>query len=219
VGTLLLRRACGKIRRAYPAKAAAMEGRIDELHRLEAAGCAHLDEAAEPFARLMEEVMDFPGVMAALSAPRGGISPEAFGRGIQVAFRKIGYHLGKWIYLVDAIDDLGHDRKSGSYNPILCWMNAHVKTGGGFLTATTAAGQDWTGLAERLRLDLRLCLAELATLMDLIPLRKNGTILENIVYVGLNAKTEEVLSKLSETREGQGDSSAKENPWETHMKS
>ena len=30
------------------------------------------------------------------------------------------YHLGRWIYLVDAADDLAEDAASGSYNPILC---------------------------------------------------------------------------------------------------
>lgn len=29
------------------------------------------------------------------------------------------YHVGRWIYLVDAWDDLDEDRKSGSYNPLL----------------------------------------------------------------------------------------------------
>ena len=29
------------------------------------------------------------------------------------------YHLGRWIYLVDALDDLKEDSRSGSYNPLL----------------------------------------------------------------------------------------------------
>ena len=28
------------------------------------------------------------------------------------------YHLGRWVYLVDAADDLGRDLSSGSYNPV-----------------------------------------------------------------------------------------------------
>lgn len=28
------------------------------------------------------------------------------------------YHLGRWIYLVDAADDLADDLRSGSYNPL-----------------------------------------------------------------------------------------------------
>ena len=31
--------------------------------------------------------------------------------------RNIGYHIGKWIYIVDAMDDLDEDIKKGRYNP------------------------------------------------------------------------------------------------------
>ena len=34
-------------------------------------------------------------------------------------FFKIGYNLGKWIYVVDAFDDLAEDKKANSFNPIL----------------------------------------------------------------------------------------------------
>ena len=30
------------------------------------------------------------------------------------------YHLGRWVYLVDAADDLAEDFAAGSYNPLLC---------------------------------------------------------------------------------------------------
>ena len=30
------------------------------------------------------------------------------------------YHLGRWVYLVDAADDLAKDFASGSYNPLIC---------------------------------------------------------------------------------------------------
>ena len=29
------------------------------------------------------------------------------------------YHLGRWIYLVDALDDLKEDARSGKYNPLI----------------------------------------------------------------------------------------------------
>lgn len=32
---------------------------------------------------------------------------------------KIGHRVGRWIYMVDAIDDYAKDRKSGSYNPFV----------------------------------------------------------------------------------------------------
>ena len=32
--------------------------------------------------------------------------------------RSIGFHLGKFIYLLDAYDDLARDEKKGAYNPL-----------------------------------------------------------------------------------------------------
>ena len=32
---------------------------------------------------------------------------------------KIGHRVGRWVYMVDAIDDYARDRKSGSYNPFV----------------------------------------------------------------------------------------------------
>ncbi len=34
--------------------------------------------------------------------------------------RELFYHLGRWIYLVDAADDLKKDFASGCYNPLRC---------------------------------------------------------------------------------------------------
>lgn len=38
------------------------------------------------------------------------------------------YHLGRWIYLVDAADDLKKDVKSGSYNPLVYRFHAECGT-------------------------------------------------------------------------------------------
>ena len=32
--------------------------------------------------------------------------------------RSIGFHLGKFIYLLDAYDDLKRDQRKGAYNPL-----------------------------------------------------------------------------------------------------
>lgn len=36
---------------------------------------------------------------------------------VKAAASQIGYHCGKWIYLIDACDDFEKDKKSGEYNP------------------------------------------------------------------------------------------------------
>lgn len=75
---------------------------LRELHRLEEDGCASIDRPADAFAKLLQA-----------AAPKSG--DESRDR----AMEQLLYHLGRWIYLVDARDDLSADRKKGNYNPIV----------------------------------------------------------------------------------------------------
>ncbi|MBR6677794.1 MAG: hypothetical protein IKL23_03570 [Oscillospiraceae bacterium] len=73
-----------------------------KLDELEKNGCTTLDEPADAFAELLA------GVAAELDDPVR-----------QRVYREMLYHMGRWIYLVDAADDLEKDYKSGSFNPLI----------------------------------------------------------------------------------------------------
>lgn len=75
---------------------------LEELHQLEEANTPSLDRPADAFARLLQA--------AAIA-----VSPAAR----QSAVAQILYHVGRWIYLADAWDDLAEDREAGNYNPLL----------------------------------------------------------------------------------------------------
>ena len=53
----------------------------------------------------------------------GGILADIMGEGLDDSkakiARSIGRHIGKWIYIVDAIDDYDEDVKKGRYNPLV----------------------------------------------------------------------------------------------------
>ena len=109
-GSLKYRAAVLPLRRAYrtasgrlPDFDASVREHLHALAVLEAERCASIDRAAEPFAALMAD-------MAA------GISNERRRRVLE----QILYHLGRWIYLIDAADDFTKDAKSGNYNPLRC---------------------------------------------------------------------------------------------------
>lgn len=103
LAALFLRRAYRRARRSVPAFDTAVRQRLDELHERERERerCASLDAAAEPFAALL----------AGLSEAE----PDEARRRI---LRQIFYHMGRWIYLIDAADDFKRDAKSGGYNPL-----------------------------------------------------------------------------------------------------
>lgn len=69
---------------------------LDRLAGLEAEGCPSLDRTADTFAVLLRAA-----------------APEE-----DRVLSQLLYHLGRWIYLVDARDDLEEDRTAGRYNPV-----------------------------------------------------------------------------------------------------
>lgn len=74
---------------------------LTQLQQLEEQHCATLDEPADTFAALLQA-----------AAPETG--DELRNR----TLAQLLYHVGRWIYLLDAWDDLQEDREGGQYNPL-----------------------------------------------------------------------------------------------------
>ena len=74
---------------------------LAELSALEAAGSPSLDRTADTFAR----------ILSAAAPPSGDALRDR-------ALEQLLYHVGRWIYLVDAWDDLEEDRARQGYNPV-----------------------------------------------------------------------------------------------------
>lgn len=102
LAALLLRRAYRKARTLVPDFDEHTRLHLEQLAALEQEKCPSLDAPADAFATLLsgaaQQVED---------GPHRRILAQLF------------YHLGRWIYLIDAADDLEKDAKSGSYNPLL----------------------------------------------------------------------------------------------------
>ena len=75
---------------------------LAELSQLEEERCPSMDQAADTFARLLQSAA-------------GEVNDTVKRRILE----QVLYHLGRWIYLVDAVDDLAKDFTSGSYNPLI----------------------------------------------------------------------------------------------------
>lgn len=101
LAALLLRYPCRRAQRADPVFDAVVQQKLGELAALERVHCDSLDRAAEPFAALMSAIAD-------------GMADERRRR----ILRQLLYHLGRWIYLVDAADDFEEDVRTDAYNPL-----------------------------------------------------------------------------------------------------
>lgn len=83
---------------------------LEQLSALERERCPSMDRAADTFARLLRSIGE-------------EIEEPVFRRVVG----EMLYHLGRWIYLVDAADDLEEDFASGNYNPLICRF--HLESG------------------------------------------------------------------------------------------
>ncbi len=167
-GALLLANAARKAGKRWPEQTEAIRRQLAELQALETAGCDSVDEAAEPFAQIMEILFDCPLVKDA--ATRKGLA-------------WLGYNLGRWIYLIDALDDLEKDAGNGSYNPLL-------RQYGPLREPIAEFREKNRGSIE---FALLYSLSEADKALKVLDVRKNGEILENVIEAGLIRKTDDVL--------------------------
>ncbi len=175
-GMLFLMPGFKKARKRHPEKCRVMEKELVRLSLLEKEKCSSMDEAAEPFAKLMEEVMAY--------------EPLCTDSRNEKILRWIGYNTGKWIYILDAYNDLAEDVKNNSYNPLIYQFGYQ--------------GEDISEFAKKIRqrveFNLIHALSQIAKGYQLLDIKQNKGLLENIIYMGMLRKTEEILGIRS--REG-----------------
>ena len=142
--------------------------RMDVLAALEAAGCPSVDQAADAF---------------------GGVLAYVFALGLDgdaaVLAEDIGRHVGRFVYVCDAADDLPEDIRRGRYNPLAA--------GWGDL-AVTADGAMTDLVKGSLEISLPLDLEGLGRAADRLNREHPLTpIVRNLVYLGLPASMRRVL--------------------------
>ncbi|MBQ3125682.1 MAG: hypothetical protein IJC15_01310 [Clostridia bacterium] len=137
---------------------------LDALHALEAADTPSVDQPADAFGALMR----------ALAAH--GLPPtEARIAG------QLGHHMGRWLYVLDALDDYDADLARGRYNPF-----AAARGGEPFTDAERQSFADAL-TAELMRLEAALDLLDLDANPD------NAAVLRNILYLGMPRAAQRVL--------------------------
>ena len=130
---------------------------LEKLSGLELAGCASIDEASDSFA-------------AILRGCAAGVTPDAVRRPME----QVLYHVGRFLYLTDALDDLSEDCRQDSYNPLR--YRFRVENG-------CMEEEDRKQLLQTI--DGSVTLAGAA--LELLPLKSGAAILRNIIYLGLPA--------------------------------
>ncbi len=95
---------------------------------------------------------------------------------------RFGYGVGKWVYLLDALDDIEKDIKSGSYN---VFVNKYG----------LGAGESAKDIKEAVTGTLNMCSALFSQAYDKAEGKSMTAIMENIIYDGMYVTLENILNK------------------------
>ena len=181
-----LRGAKERIERERASLGAVLAEQLARQSDLESQRCSSVDQAADPTGKIMEAVLA-EGAQAVCSRDKDGDAATRLAV-LQRVLAQLGYQLGRWIYLIDAADDLKDDIASGGYNPLK----------ERFLY--DPAGETKEDFSKRVHDDveriLLSCLADMTGSLDLLEIRRNQDIIRNVVQFGLLRQTDTVLEKL-----------------------
>ena len=137
---------------------------LDELSELEKENATDIDRVSGCFGRIMAEIFAY--------------REDVW----EPTLRRMGFYFGKFIYLLDAYDDVEEDVKKGNYNPF---------------------SKDYIikGFDDRVKSMLMMMMAETCREFEKLPIIKYTDILRNILYSGVWCRFENVSGKRKKEQE------------------
>ncbi|MBR0091653.1 MAG: hypothetical protein IJP92_08135 [Lachnospiraceae bacterium] len=146
----LLRRGYRKIVKEYPVKCKLIRQRLKRIRQMEREESTDIDAVAGAFGEIMAEVL----VMR-----KDVWEPY---------LHRLGFFLGKFVYLMDAVDDIEEDLKKENYNPLKdIWNN------------------DNEHFYERCRVMLTMMMEQTARAFEALPVLRDAELLRNVIYSGV----------------------------------
>ena len=153
-----------KIESNYPEKVRLIRSKLGEINQYEKKGETNLDLMAGLFGDIMAEIFAW--------------EPDAW----ELSLRKIGFFLGKFIYLMDAYEDIDDDLKNHNYNPL---KNIYTKP-------------EFEDMIHQI---LMMMMAECSKAFEQLPLIDDIDILRNVLYSGVWYRYEQVREKREKEKE------------------
>ena len=164
----ILQRKNNRLSRRYPEKAEKIRKLLEKLSQMEKAGETDIDKMSGCFGQIMEEIF-------------------AWKKDVwEDSLRRMGFYLGKFIYILDAYDDVEKDVKNGNYNPF-------------------AEKYIMKGFDEQVRQLLIMMMAQTCREFEKLPIMKYTDILRNILYSGVWCRFEIIARKRREAGEKKHD--------------
>lgn len=179
IGKLLISKKYTKAKRLYPEMEEIISNAMQGQLEAEKNNSKSIDRCCEPTAKMLSQLFQ------QLACEKNTVQTTVL--------REFGYYLGRWIYTMDAADDLADDISSKSFNPFIHMLGlerfAGIKQGekGAFDGKEKEHAQ--TVCNEVLNRNI----ARMIPAFNLLDLCRFGTIIENIIKKGLPEIQRELL--------------------------
>lgn len=146
----------------YREKTEIIAARLKQINELEKAGSDDLDVLSGYFGDVMAEIC--------------AVKSDEWER----TLRTFGYYLGKYVYILDAYDDIEKDIKEKCFNPLISRLAK-----GPVNDIKSISMEDWQHLADWTKEVLMLMAANMAKEFEMLPIIQDVEILRNIIYSGI----------------------------------
>lgn len=166
---LLFKKGFKRAKKQYPEIEKIVRKNLQEQQKRERAKTDNLDLASDATATIMAQFSDYVLQDSATEYTRN-----------------LFYAVGKWIYLIDALDDYDKDKKKGAYNPFIAQYGAPCRE----KLVKSDLGEEVRYVFRSLFFDIRENLAQ-------IKFHFNRDLSDNILLLGLPKTTENVINGLS----------------------
>ena len=156
----------GKLKKAYekyPQKAEYIKQQLGNLRELEKQESKSIDKVSNTFGNLMGEIFVY--------------KKDEYEQNL----RNIGFNLGKYIYILDAYEDLEEDSKKGRYNPFIDYIDKK---------------EELKNKVDRL---ISMSLGMATKNIEQLNLEFNKSIIDNIIYSGVYLRYKSILEKGCES--------------------
>ena len=154
-----------KAQKDFPELDEMLSRRYEELRELEQSNCDSIDRVAHSFAQLSQ---DFAVIV--------------LGDKTNEYVQTLCYNVGKWIYLIDALDDVEKDVKRRNYNPFVSCYNVET-------------AKDLSAKCDELQFEMFAVLNRIAQAYNDLNLTKYTCILDNVLFESIRNKTKEILKR------------------------
>ncbi len=163
IGATAFRPIYKKLKKRYPKQCKSIGYWLHRLHELEADNETRIDRVSGCFGKLMESLIVYQDDVW---------SPT---------LKRLGFYLGKFIYIMDAYDDVEKDIKSNAYNPLKPLA-------------------DHISFTEKCAFWLNMMMAECTIEFEKLPCVEDVEILRNILYAGVWKKFDKKAGIIDDHR-------------------